>query len=82
MSNRKKPLPPLSLLDLGKILVKHYGITEGKYEVSIEFRIGMGSIGPTPEDRLPGAMLGVSGIGIVPTDKEGPLVIDASKLDD
>lgn len=78
---KQKPVkPPLSLLEIGKLLVEHYELKEGKYELLLEFSIGIGSVGPTPENRMPGAMLGVSKIGLVETEKDGPLTINAEEL--
>ncbi len=79
----KKPQPvqpPLSLKEIGKLLVEHYELKEGKYELLLEFSIGMGNVGPTPETRVPGAMVGVSKIGLVKTEKDGPLTINAAEL--
>lgn len=76
-----KPVkPPMAIKELGEVLVKHYGLKEGKYEVLIEFAIGMGSAGSTPETRLPGVMVGLKSIGLVKTEQDGPLTIDADKL--
>ena len=72
---------PLSINELSKLLVKHYGLTTGKYDLMIEFRLGFGAIGPSDQERLPGAMLAVHRIGLVPAKKEGPLTIDASECE-
>ena len=73
-------VPPISLNELGEILVRHYGITEGKYEVLVEFMIGMGSVGPSPDKRLPGATFGLSKIGLARSEKDGPFTVDAADL--
>lgn len=79
--DEKKPAaPPLSLKELGTMLIKHYGITEGKYEILVEFMIGMGAVGPTRENRLPGAMIGLNKIGLVKVDQDGPLTINAEEI--
>lgn len=81
-SRIKKPVAePLSLLDLAGVLVKHYGLTTGKYELMLEFRLGIGNVGSTEQDRLPGAMVGVSKVGLVRTEKDGPLTVDASEIE-
>lgn len=88
MSTKKKskeipPKPvesPLTIQELGKVLAKHYGLVEGKYDVLIEFGVGIGAIGPTPETRVPGAMIGVNKIGLIPTKTVTPLTIDASEI--
>jgi hypothetical protein len=77
----RKPIEhPLTIPELGKLLVKHYGLVEGKYDVLVEFGIGTGAVGPTPETRVPGAMIGVNKIGLIPTKTVSPLTIDAAKL--
>ncbi|HUW38833.1 MAG TPA: hypothetical protein VMV91_16025 [Rhodocyclaceae bacterium] len=72
--------PPLSLQELGGVLVKHYGFHEGLYALMIEFQIGMGPVGPTPETLVPGAMVGVSRIGLMATREKGPRTIDAAEV--
>jgi hypothetical protein len=69
--------------ELAAVLVKHYGITEGRYDILVEFQIGVGGVGPTPDSRLPGAMVGISKIGlspVVPGRAEGPATIDAAEV--
>ncbi len=88
MTNKKKKniqprIPveePLSLADLSALLVKHYGLTTGKYELMVEFRIGMGNIGPSEQEKLPGAMVGVHRVGLVQVEEDGPFTVDASTL--
>jgi len=79
-TNLKPVENPLTIQELGKVLVKHYGLVEGKYDVLIEFGIGIGAVGPTPETRVPGAMIGVHKVGLIPTDTVTPLTIDASEI--
>lgn len=69
---------PLSLSEMGGLLIKHYGLHEGLYDISIEFSIGIGAVGPTKELMSPGAMIGVQKIGLVHALEKGPLTIDAS----
>lgn len=70
--------PPLPLRDLAVILIKHYGIHEGLYDLSVEFQIGIGAVGPSPTALTPGAMIGVSRIGLIPSSIEGPTTVDAA----
>jgi len=69
---------PLSLRELGELLIKHYGYHDGLWDVAIEFQLAVGRIGPSPESTLPGAMLGVSRIGLARAQQSGPTTIDAS----
>jgi len=48
---------PLSMRDLATVLVKHYGLHEGCYDLMIEFQIGMGAVGPNADALNPGAMI-------------------------
>jgi hypothetical protein len=75
------PIPvevPLSMRDLAGVLVKHYGIHEGLFDLLVEFQIGTGAIGPDPTALTPGAMIGVSRVGLMPSKVEGPTTIDAA----
>lgn len=69
--------PPLSMRDLTTVLIKHYGIHEGRYDLLIEFQIGMGAVGPDPASLNPGAMIGVSKVGLMPAKGNAPTSVDA-----
>lgn len=69
---------PLSMRDLAAVLVKHYGLHEGRYDLLIEFQIGMGAVGPDPTALTPGAMIGVSRVGLMPSQTDGPTTVDAA----
>jgi hypothetical protein len=65
--------------DLASVLVKHYGLTEGTYDLMIEYQIGTGAVGPDKDNLLPGAMIGISRVGLMPATKPGgPNTVDAS----
>jgi hypothetical protein len=67
-----------SLRELAEILIQHHGIHSGNYDISINFEIAVGAIGPSPSNLLPGAMIGVSGFGLVPAMVAGPNTVDAA----
>lgn len=69
---------PLSMRDLTGMLIKHYGLHEGKFDLMVEFQIGMGAVGPDPESVTPGAMIGLSRVGLMPTDTPTPTTLDAA----
>ncbi len=74
--------PPLSMKELAAILVKHYGLTEGRYDLLVEFQIGAGGFGPTAESRVPSAFVGVSRVGLTvatPTS-ESATIVDAASI--
>ena len=70
--------PPLSMRDLASVLVKHYELTAGTYDLMVEFQIGTGAVGPDKDNLVPGAMIGVSRVGLMPTTKLGPNTVNAS----
>ncbi|HER39882.1 MAG TPA: hypothetical protein ENO10_01540 [Salinimicrobium catena] len=88
MSQSNKPVkkenepvaPTMSLRELGEVLVRHYGLKKGKYEVLVEFMIGVGNVGPSPDNRLPGATFGLSKIGLTKSQKDGPHTVDAEEV--
>ena len=70
----------LSLQETTEVLVKHFGYHAGLYALSVEFKIAIGQVGPSPNELLPGTMVGVSRIGLLKADKLGPHVVDASEV--
>lgn len=70
----------LDLKDITEILVKHFGLHNGKYDISIEFNIGVGAVGPNEQSRLPGAMIAVSRIGVMQANQDGPATVNAAEI--
>lgn len=83
-SNENNPnrIADFSLIELTEILVKHHKLHEGLYNLSLEFQLAVGAVGPTPELICPGAMIGVSRIGLSKTEKEKANIhtVDAAKI--
>lgn len=71
---------PLDLRELGEVLVRHYGLTDGMFDVLIEYQFGIGAFGPSPDQTFPGFAAGVSKIGLAPAAIVGPMTIDASRV--
>lgn len=71
---------PLTLKELATLLVSHYGYHDGLYEVSVEISIGIGPVGPSPEETLPGAIVGVSRIGLVKAARASKHTVDAAEV--
>lgn len=67
-----------TLRELAEILIRHQGIHTGNYDMSVNFEIAVGAVGPSPSNVLPGAMVGVSGFGLVPAMVAGPNTVDAA----
>ena len=69
---------PLSIRELACVLVKHYGLHEGRFDLLVKFQIGTGAVGPDPAAPIPGAMIGVSRIGLMPSRTDGFTTVDAA----
>lgn len=69
---------PVSMRELSEILVKHYGLNSGRYDLLVEFQIGLGAVGPNKQSPLPGAMFGISKVGLIPSQKDGATTVDAA----
>lgn len=76
----QQQLITLSLQQIAELIIKEQKLHEGLYDLAFEFQIGVGAVGPSPETVLPGAMIGISRIGIKRAEKLGPLTVDASKI--
>ncbi len=73
-------IEPFSLRELTEIIIKHKKIHEGKYNLSFEFQIAVGAIGPSLESIFPGAMFGISRVGIKKPDVENIHTVDAAEV--
>ncbi len=84
MPNTKEEIPEmvgaLDLKDMTTILIKHYGLHDGLYDLGFEFQIAIGAVGPDEKSAVPGAMFGIKRIGIAKTEKAGVLTVDASEV--
>jgi hypothetical protein len=75
-------LTPVSLKEIGALLVKHYGLHEGLWDIVIEIQVGVGQFGAAPADAapLPGAMFRISRIGLNNALQVGPLTVNAAEV--
>lgn len=81
IGNAASPVPagdPLSIKEITALLIRHYGIHEGLFDLYLEYRMAFGAFGPNPEEVLPSTILGVSQLSITKADKAGPLTVDAA----
>lgn len=76
----EKNTTSFSLRELAELLVRHHGYTEGIYETTLEFQVAIGSVGPNPQEVLPGAIVGISRIGLTKIPEMSPHSVDASLL--
>lgn len=76
-----KPIDtPLTLRDLTALLIKHYDLHEGLYNLLIEYQIGVGPVGPSPDQMLPGAMIAIRGAGLAAAPKGTANSVDAAEV--
>jgi hypothetical protein len=69
-----------SLREITELLIKHQELHEGLYELSFQFQIAVGGVKTSPENVLPGAMFGVSAIGLSKSEEENMNTIDAAQV--
>lgn len=72
------PPPALSLRDVVEVLVKHYDLHEGLWDLNLEVRMGFGNFGPSEAERYPGATFGISRLGLRRAAKAGLHTVDAA----
>lgn len=70
----------LNVKELTELLIKHFDIKEGQYDLVVEFGIGVGKVGPDDQTSLPGVMVGVSKVGLALATNAGPNVVDAKSV--
>ena len=58
------PEVELTLKELTILLIKHLGHHEGLYDLAFQLRIGTGAMGTDKDNLLPGAMIGIAGVGL------------------
>jgi hypothetical protein len=66
--------------ELGVLLIKHYGLHEGVFNLQIEYQVGTGAVGPDPENMTPGMMFGISKIGLVEAATPTAVSINAAAV--
>ena len=71
---------PLNMHQLTQVLVRHYGLTQGLFDLVVEFQIGTGAVGPDKDRLLPGAMIGLARVGLAPAKVRGPSTVDAAEV--
>jgi len=74
---------PISLKEVGTLLVKHYGLHQGLWDIALEFQVGVGQFGMAPDQvPLPGAMFRISKIGLTQAQspQPGPFTVNAAEV--
>lgn len=83
MSTEQEPLvdlKPLSLQELTEVLVRHYGLTEGQFDLLVNYQVGAGMFGPAPGQTGPGLAVSLQQIGLSPSQTSTHLTVDAAKV--
>lgn len=70
---------PLPLKEVAELLVRHYGLRDGLWELALEMQVGVGQVGALPDAVFPGAIFGVSRVGLARVTVAGPRTVDAAK---
>jgi hypothetical protein len=75
----------VDLKTLASLLVKHFGYHEGHYEVAIQLGIAVGPVmlvppGAPQPTQFPGAIFGVTGIGLQRGTSQSPNSVDAAEV--
>lgn len=68
---------PLSMKAVTELLVKHYELHEGFYDLLVQFNIGLGAVGPDVSSRSPGAMISLAKMGLIRSSAESGTAVDA-----
>jgi hypothetical protein len=75
----------LDLKSLTEVLIRHFDVHEGIYQLNFGFRIGVGGFamdGNPGSAPLPGAVVGVEGVNLsrLPDGMDAPNAVDAAKV--
>ncbi len=73
-----EPFASMALKEIAEILVKEKKLHKGLFDLSFEFQIAVGGVGPSPESVAPGVMFSISRIGLVKAQQVGPHTVDAA----
>jgi hypothetical protein len=72
---------PISLKEVGALLVKHYDLHEGLWDVAVEIQVAVGQLGMPPDPSpLPGAMFRISKIGLTQAPQFSLLTVNAAEI--
>lgn len=80
INEKTAPFPPMTLKELIVLIIKEKDLHEGIFTLELELQIAVGGFGPTPELVMPGAMFGVSRIGLTQVQQVGPQTVDAAQV--
>lgn len=75
----------LNLKSLTEVVIRHFNLHEGVYQLNIGFKIGVGGFameGGPDAVPLPGAIVGIEGVNLarIPPGVNAPNAVDAAKV--
>jgi hypothetical protein len=72
---------PISLKEVGALLIKHYDLHEGLWDVAVEIQVAVGQLAmPTDQSALPGAMFRISKVGLTHAPQVSQLTVNAAEI--
>lgn len=71
---------PLDYRTMVELLIKHYGVKDGHFDLMVEFTMGFGSVGPNPENVVPGVMVGLQRLGLTRASEASRTAVDAAQV--
>ena len=69
-----------SMPELTEALIKHQGLTEGKWMLVVEFGINAFNVGRDQESLSPAAVIPIVNVGLIKSEKENNLTVDAAEI--
>ena len=68
--------------EIVKVLLKHQGIHEGLWALTVQFGLqsGMAKVGPSEEDMVPTAIIPLLKMALQKHDKPTPFTVDAAEV--
>lgn len=66
--------------ELVAMFLKDAEIHEGLWMIQAQFVMAGGNFGPSENEILPGALVGVQKVGVKRVQEKGPMVFDAAEL--
>ncbi len=70
----------LNYKEVVEAFIKHQNIHEGIWQIHVEFGLGAGNVQTGENQFSPAAIIPVTKIGITKVEAEGPLTVDATKV--
>jgi hypothetical protein len=69
-----------SYKEVVEALLEKHGIREGVWQLFVKFNLGAANIGQSETEVAPAAIVTIAQIGLLKTEKETTLAVDASKV--